>query len=74
MKTLRFCSESTPTMNSTDIARVRQPSSSSAPESSASAYTTSNQPRPSDHIRAVNAPLVSISCRASSQSQGLSGP
>ncbi len=33
MNTLRFCSDSTPAMNTTDIARVRQPSISSTLDS-----------------------------------------
>lgn len=37
MKTLRFCSESTPIMNSTDMVRVRQPSRSSTLLSTATA-------------------------------------
>jgi hypothetical protein len=36
-KTLRFCSDSTPTMNSTEAVRVRQPSTSSAADSTATA-------------------------------------
>ncbi|CAM5258503.1 hypothetical protein SGLAM104S_02043 [Streptomyces glaucescens] len=36
MNTLRFCSDSTPTMNSTDMVRVRQPSISSRLETAAS--------------------------------------
>ncbi len=60
-KTLRFCSESTPTMKSTHMVRVRHPSANSALESTAIAYTASNPTRPSDHISTVNAPVPSIS-------------
>lgn len=55
MKMLRFCRESTPAMKRTDMARVCQPTISSAAEISATAYTISNQTVLSDHISAVNA-------------------
>ncbi|CAM5396167.1 hypothetical protein SCALM49S_09108 [Streptomyces californicus] len=74
MKMLRFCTESTPTMKSTDIVRVRHPSISAVADSSVIAYTTSNQTVLSDHMRTENASLPSVSRRASSQCHGLSGP
>lgn len=74
MKMLRFWRDSTPTMKSTDMVRVRQPSISRALDSTATAYTISNQTPLSDHISVVNAPLPAISCWAMSQLHGLPGP
>lgn len=74
MKMLRFCRESTPTMKTTDVARVRQPVISSAADTRVSAYTVSNQAVLSDHIRTVKASLLVMSRRAMSQLHGPSGP
>lgn len=60
MKMLRFCRESTPTMKTTDVARVRQPVISSAADTRVSAYTVSNQNVLSDHIRTVKASLLEM--------------
>ena len=61
-------------MNSTDMVRVRQPSSSSTLATQRERVDDLEPGRLSDHIRAVKAPLPSISRRAMSQLQGPSGP
>ncbi|CAM5339236.1 hypothetical protein SMICM304S_10562 [Streptomyces microflavus] len=74
MKTLRFCTESTPTMKRTDMVRVRHPRSRAAAESTVSAYTASNQRVLSDQRRTEKASFPAVSRRARSQCHGLSGP
>ncbi|RPK48785.1 hypothetical protein EES37_08625 [Streptomyces sp. ADI91-18] len=74
MNTLRFCSDSTPTMNTTAEVRVRQPSISSTLASTDTAYTSSNHSVESDHIRTLNASFESVSRCARSQLHGPSGP
>lgn len=52
------------------MARVCQPTSSSAEATSASAYTISNQTALSDHISVVKAWFPEMSCCAMSQRHG----
>ena len=70
MKMLRFCRDSTPIMKSADMVRVRQPTSSSALDSTAAAYTISNQTVLSDHMSTVKASLPEMSSRPISQLHG----
>lgn len=70
----RFCSDSTPIMNSTEATRVCQPRSSSRLERTATAYTSSNHRVESDHMSSVKAWFPSINCFAMPQSHGACGP